>query len=90
MFYDKTYDIPHLHAEGPAGLLLDPGAVDHAAISLASYVVETAVHLKPGARTFRPAVWDFHGSRNADILAAWRAHSPTWETPPSRPPKHQP
>ncbi len=90
IFYDKTYDIPHLHAEGPAGLLLDPDAVEHAAINLASYVVETAIHLKPGARTFRLAVWDFHGSRNADILAAWRAHPPTWETRPSRPPKHQP
>jgi len=90
VFYDKTYDIPHLHAEGPAGLLLDPDAIEHATINLAPYVVETTIRLKPGVRAFRLAVWDFHGSRNADVLAAWRARQPTWETPPSRPPKHQP
>jgi len=79
LFYDKTYDIPHKHAEGPAGLLLDSANLAAAEVHLVDYVVDTTLRLKPGADTFALVLWDFHGAKNADVLAAWRANPPQWK-----------
>ncbi len=81
LFYDKTYDVPRPHAEGPAGLLLDPENIGPATIALGNYIVEITLPLKPGHTRFHLAVWDFHGAKNADVLAAWHAHPPALTAP---------
>ncbi|NOY79424.1 MAG: hypothetical protein GXP31_00315 [Kiritimatiellaeota bacterium] len=76
VYYDKTYDIPREHAEGPCGLLFAPEKFANATINLATYVVETTLLLKPGADAFALTLWDFHGAKNADIVRAWRTSPP--------------
>ena len=79
LLYDQTYDIPHPHAEGPAGLLLDPEHLAAVEVNLTNYVVDLTLRLKPGADAFSLVLWDFHGAKNADVLAAWRTNPPRWK-----------
>ena len=64
---DKTYDIPHEHAEGPCAVLFgDP--VPAVRCDNGSYVVQLDGDYPAGTKAFRLAVWDFHGLKNAEAL----------------------
>ncbi|MCE5238925.1 beta-N-acetylglucosaminidase domain-containing protein [bacterium] len=65
---DKTYDVPHEHAEGPCAVLFgDP--LPAVQCDNGSYVVQIDGEYPAGTKEFRLAVWDFHGLRNAEALA---------------------
>ena len=69
---DRTYDIPHENAEGPCAVVFGEGAAT-AKCDNGSYVVQTDVAYPAGTRDFHLVVFDFHGQRNAEALAAFRA-----------------
>ena len=69
---DRTYDLPHEHAEGPCGVLFgDP--LPAVQCDNGSYVVQVDGEYPMGTRSFRLVVWDFHGLKNTEGLAALRA-----------------
>jgi hypothetical protein len=66
---DKTYDLPHEHAEGPCAVLFGE-PVPAVQCDNGAYVVQIDGAYPPGTTRFSLAVWDFHGLKNAEGLAA--------------------
>jgi len=64
---DKTYDIPHEHAEGPCAVLFgDP--IPAVQCDNGTYVVQIDGDYPPGTKEFRLAVWDLHSLKNDEGL----------------------
>jgi hypothetical protein len=64
---DRTYDLPHEHAEGPCAVLFgDP--VPAVQCDNGTYVVQIDGDYPAGTQAFTFVVWDFHGARNAEGL----------------------
>lgn len=71
-FADRTYDVPREHAEGPCAVLFGrPLPMIHSDNGF--YVVQVDASYPPGTRDFAFVVWDFHGYKNAEALAAFRS-----------------
>ena len=70
LFYaDRTYDLPHENAEGPcAALFLTPPT--QVRCDNGNYVVQTDADYPEGTKDLSLILWDFHGQKNADALAA--------------------
>jgi len=66
---DGAYDLPHENAEGPcAALFLTPPT--QVRCDNGNYVVQTDADYPEGTKDLSLILWDFHGQKNADALAA--------------------
>ena len=78
---DRTYDLPHEHAEGPCAVLLRPAA---AGGPLRQRLVRRAggcATTRPGTRQFSLTVWDFHGLSNDEGLKTLQGIAAKGELP---------
>ena len=69
---DRTYDVPHEHAEGPCAVRFGQ-PVPAVRCDNGSYVVQIDADYPPASRQFSLTVWDFHGQPNAAALAGFKA-----------------